>query len=307
MPPALIKKLFNQPYLLMPLTALFWAGNIIVGRYVAHHIPPITLTSLRWIGACLLILPFAWRHLRKDKKAISKHLPMLLLLSMIGFGLNNALSYWALQHTQAITALLIQSSNPLFFAFWAWLLLGVGITLPQTLGIMLSITGVLIILLRGNFTVLNEVSFNIGDLIFMLTLVFFGLYSVLMARRPPIHPLSLIAVTMGCGGLMLLPGVAWEMFNGQFLAADNTTIFTLIFVILFPSVLSYLFFNKSISLIGPNRVAPFLHLTPVFGSAMAILFLGEKLELFHLVGYALVLAGIFFAARQQKQPARQAG
>lgn len=99
MSPALIKKLFNQPYLLMPLTALFWAGNIIVGRYVAHHIPPITLTSLRWIGACLLILPFAWRHLQKDKKAIIKHLPMLLLLSMIGFGLNNALSYWALQHT----------------------------------------------------------------------------------------------------------------------------------------------------------------------------------------------------------------
>jgi drug/metabolite transporter (DMT)-like permease len=80
------------------------------------------------------------------------------------------------------------------------------------------------------------------------------------------------------------------------------TIATLIYVVIFPSALAYLFFNRGIALIGPNRAAPFLHLVPVFGSAMAILLLGEQLRLFHLVGYALVLTGVFIAARAPKAP-----
>ena len=73
---------------------------------------------------------------------------------------------------------------------------------------------------------------------------------------------------------------------------------TLAYVVIFPSTLAYLFFNRGLALIGPNRAAPFFHLVPVFGSAMAILLLGEQLRLFHLVGYALVLAGVVIASRQ---------
>jgi drug/metabolite transporter (DMT)-like permease len=97
---------------------------------------------------------------------------------------------------------------------------------------------------------------------------------------------------------MLLPFSIWEYSTGFTLKFDILTIATLIFVVIFPSTLAYLFFNRGIALIGPNRAAPFLHLVPVFGSAMAILPLGEQPRLFHLIGYMLVLAGIVIASRQ---------
>ena len=71
------------------------------------------------------------------------------------------------------------------------------------------------------------------------------------------------------------------------------------YVVSFPSILAYLFFNRGIQLVGPNRAAPFMHLIPVFGSAMAILLLGEKLQGFHMAGYVLVLIGIFIASRRR--------
>jgi drug/metabolite transporter (DMT)-like permease len=222
----------------------------------------------------------------------------MVVLSATGFAFNNALSYWALQYTQALNALLIQSSGPLFVALWSLLLFGVRLTRTQLAGVAVSLTGVLTIILRGDFSSLAGIQLNKGDLMFATGLLAFGLYSALMPRRPKTHQLSLIAFTMGCGALLLAPFSLWEYATGLTLKPDLLTIATLIYVVIFPSTLAYLFFNRGIALIGPNRAAPFLHLVPVFGSAMAILLLGEQLRLFHLVGYALVLAGVAVASRQ---------
>ena len=98
--------------------------------------------------------------------------------------------------------------------------------------------------------------------------------------------------------MLLLPFAIWEYSTGFTLKLDTVTIATVIYVVVFPSALAYLFFNRGIALIGPNRAAPFFHLMPVFGSVMAILLLGEQPRLFHLIGYGLVLAGIVIASRQ---------
>ncbi|MEA2864800.1 MAG: hypothetical protein QOC84_2756 [Bradyrhizobium sp.] len=293
-----VRWLNNQPYLLLTLTSLFWAGNIVLARHVAGHVPPMTLSCVRWIGSLLLLLPFAWPHLKADWPALRAHLPLMVVLSATGFAFNNALSYWALQYTQALNALLIQSSGPLFVALWSLLLFGVRLTRTQLAGVAVSLTGVLTIILRGDFSSLAGIQLNKGDLMFATGLLAFGLYSALMPRRPKTHQLSLIAFTMGCGALLLAPFSLWEYATGLTLKPDLLTIATLIYVVIFPSTLAYLFFNRGIALIGPNRAAPFLHLVPVFGSAMAILLLGEQLRLFHLVGYALVLAGVAVASRQ---------
>ena len=150
----------NQPYLLLSLTALFWAGNIVLARYVAGHVPPMTLSCVRWIGAFLMLLPFAWRHLLRDWPALRARLPLLVLLSATGFAINNALSYWALQYTQALNALLIQSSGPLFVAVWSLLLFGVRLTWAQLAGITTSLAGVLTILLHGDLGALASIQFN---------------------------------------------------------------------------------------------------------------------------------------------------
>ena len=293
-----VRWLTNQPYLLLSLTSLFWAGNIVLARYVAGHVPPMTLSCVRWIGAFLILLPFAWPHLVRDWPALRAHLPLLVALSATGFTINNALSYWALQYTQALNALLIQSSGPLFVALWSLVLFGVRLTPAQLAGIVTSLAGVLTIILRGDFDALASIQFNKGDVMFASAVLAFGLYSALMLRRPVTHQLSLICFTMGCGALLLLPFSIWEFAAGYTLEFDALTFATLTYVIIFPSTLAYMFFNRGIALIGPNRAAPFFHLVPVFGSAMAILLLGEQPRLFHLTGYLLVLVGVVIASRR---------
>ena len=293
-----VRWLNHQPYLLLSLAALFWAGNIVLARYVAGHVPPMTLSCIRWVGACLLLLPFAWPHLIKDWPVLRAHLPLLITLSATGFAFNNALSYWALQFTQAINALLIQSSGPLFVALWSLVLFGVRLTWAQASGIALSLLGVLTIILRGDFTALAAIRPNIGDIMFASALLSFGLYSALMPRRPVTHQLSLIWFTMACGALLLLPFSIWEFAAGVRLKFDAISIVTLVYVVIFPSTLAYLFFNRGIAMIGPNRAAPFFHLVPVFGSVMAILLLGEEPRLFHLTGYVMVFAGVVIASRK---------
>jgi drug/metabolite transporter (DMT)-like permease len=288
----------NQPYLLLSITALCWAGNAIVGRLAAGHIAPVTLAFLRWTLAFLLILPFAFRHLVRDWGAIRSRLGTMVLLSVTGVGAFTSLQYWSLEYTQALNTLLLQSAAPLFIAVWSLILLGIRLTLAEAAGIALSLAGVLVILLHGDLAALTEIAFNKGDLIFTAALVIFGLYSVLSLKRPEIHGLSMAGFTFACGAICLLPLVLWELAFRPIMAPDPTNLLTLLYVAVFPSTLAYLCFNRGVQLIGANRAAPVFHVVPVFGSAMALVFLGERPQLFHVGGFALVLSGIFVASRK---------
>jgi len=276
----------NQPYLLLCIATLGWAGNAVVGRLAAGHIPPVTLSFLRWSFAFLIILPFAWKHLKRDWGAIRGQLGLMILISFSGIAIFNMLQYWALEYTQALNTLLLQSALPLFVALWSLILLGVRLRLAQALGVSLSLIGVLVILLHGDFSALINISFNKGDIIFTVGLIFFGLYSVLSLKRPPIHGLSFGAFTFGCGSACQIPFLIWELISRPVMELNTA------------STMAYLCFNRSVQLIGANRASPFFHMVPVFGTIMSIIFLGERLQLFHVVGFALVLTGVFVASRK---------
>ncbi len=293
-------RLANQPYLLLSITALCWAGNAIVGRLAAGHIPPVTLSFLRWSLAFLLVLPFAWKHLIADWAAIRGRLGTMIVLSVTGIGAFNTLQYWALEHTQALNTLLLQSAAPLVVAIWSLVLLGVRLTLAQASGVLLSLCGVLVILLHGDLTTLSNIAFNKGDLIFTVALVIFALYSVLSLKRPNIHALSFVAFTFGAGAACLIPLLIWELFARPLMQFNTANLLTLAYVALFPSTLAYLCFNRGVQLIGANRAAPFFHVVPVFGTVMSIAFLGEHPQAFHFIGFALVLSGVFVASRKPK-------
>ena len=290
--------LANQPYLLLSITALCWAGNAIVGRLAAGHIPPVTLSFLRWSLAFLLILPMAWKHLRRDWPAIRASLGLMILLSITGIAAFNTLQYWSLEHTQALNTLLLQSAAPLFVAVWSLILLGVRLTPAQAIGVAVSLTGVLVILLHGDLTALSGIAFNEGDIIFTVALVIFGLYSVLTLKRPKIHGLSFVGFTFGCGAACLVPLLIVELLTRPVMQLNTANLLSMFYVAVFPSTVAYLCFNRGVQLIGANRAAPFFHVVPVFGSVMAIVFLGERPQLFHVVGFALVLTGVFVASRK---------
>jgi drug/metabolite transporter (DMT)-like permease len=293
----------NQPYLLLSITAACWAGNAVVGKLAAGHIAPVTLSFLRWFLAFVIVLPFAWTHLVRDWASIRSKIGLMILLSATGIGAFNTMQYWSLEHTTAINTLLLQPTAPLFVAMWSLALLGVRLTLAQAAGILLSLIGVLVIMTHGDLLSLKDIDFNRGDLIFVLALFIFGLYSVLMPRRPPMHSLSFLAFTFGCGAACLIPLLIRELATEPFMAINVPNLLTLTYVALFPSTIAYLCFNRGVQIIGPNRAAPFFHLVPVFGTIMSIVFLGERPQLFHFIGFALVLTGVFVASRRPVKPA----
>ncbi|MBB3772353.1 drug/metabolite transporter (DMT)-like permease [Angulomicrobium tetraedrale] len=291
----MFRRLLDAPYLMLTLAPLFWSGNIVLGRYVAGQVPPMALAWVRWVLAFLILLPFTWRHLRADWPVIRTHMGVLTLLSLSGITLYNTLYYWALQYSPALNGLLMTSTAPLLIAGWAFLLLGERLSLGQAGGIGLSLAGVLVILCRGDLGVLANIDFNIGDVLFLTAVLLYALYSALLARRPTMSRYGFLAFSLGWGGAMLTPAFIWERISGPPLHFDLLTLASFAYVAVFASVLAYLFFNRGVELVGPNRAAPFFHLMPVFGSALAILFLGETPHLYHAVGYALVLGGVVTA------------
>lgn len=293
--------LFGRPYLLLCFVGLFWAGNTVVGRSVAGHVPPVAMSFIRWSVGFLILLPFAWPHLRRDWPQIRAHLGLMTMLAVTGISAYNTMAYTGLQYTQALNGLLLQSIGPLFIAIWTFLLFGERLSVAQGVGITVSLLGVLTIISHGDPALLAGVQFNRGDLWLIAALLIFGFYSALTKRRPRIHAVSFLAFTMGWGAAWLIPVVALEMAQGYRLTPDIETVAALAYVSVFPSVIAYLFFNRAIELVGPNRTAPFMHLTPLFGSVLAIVLLGERLQFFHAAGYALILGGITIATRRWRR------
>jgi drug/metabolite transporter (DMT)-like permease len=292
--------LYNQPYLLVCITYMTWALNIVLGRHLAGHFPPVALSFLRWGFAFLIILPFAWPYLKRDWPVIRKYLPILTVLAITGTSAYNTMAYWGLQYTQAINALLVQSTGPMMIALWSFAMYGDRLTSRQVLGILISMTGVVVILCRGDVELLRSISFNRGDIWFFGALVVFAFYSALMKKRPAMHPLSFLAFSMGWGTFWLIPVFLWELGTGRSIPLDHTTFLALIYVALFPSIIAYICYNRAIELIGPNRVGALYPLIVAFGAAFAIVLLGERPQLFHLIGCVLVLGGAFIATRKAR-------
>ena len=293
----------NRPYLLLTLAVLFWAGNFIVGRAFHGEIPPIALAFWRWVGAALFVTLPAIKYVRLDLPVLRRHWPILLLLALSGVASFNSLVYSGLQYTQAINAFLLQSLMPVLIVLLSFLLFREKVRLRQICGVFVSLWGAVTIISRGDFNLLQSLSFNRGDLLVFVAVIGYAVYSVMLRKRPRVHALSLIFTTFWLGALMILPVYLWEALYVKPLQLALHTSLAIGYVALFPSILSYLCYNRGVELIGANRAGLFIHLMPVFGSIMAILFLGERFLWFHAIGIALIAVGILLAtfrvARQE--------
>lgn len=288
---------YANAFLLLSLVSLFWAGNQIVGRAVAGEVPPILLGCLRWVLATLFILPFAWRSLKSDWPVVRANLGFLAFLGIVGGGAINTLSYIGLNYTTATNALILNSSAPIFIVLFCYLIFGDRISRLQTVGIAVSIAGVLTVVLGGDFSALTSVSLNRGDLLVMLGMASWGVYTAFLRKRPPIAPLSFAATTFAAAALANMPLVAIEALVSY---PPRPSLFALLaigYAGIFPSVIAYMFYNRSVELIGGSRAGVYTHLVPVFGAVLAFVFLGETPGLYHAVGFALILAGIWLASR----------
>jgi drug/metabolite transporter (DMT)-like permease len=288
------------PYLLLTLAVLFWAGNFILGRAVRMEVPPVALAFWRWAVASLLVLGPALAPLKRDWHTIRRNGPILMLLAGTGVAAFNTLAYSGLQYTVAINAFLMQTLMPVFIVVFSFLLFRVRINRRQVAGVATCLAGAVVIIVRGNWQVVAALSLNPGDLLVLLAVLCYAAYSVLLRKRPPIHPLSFVAVTFVAGTVMLLPLYLWESVTIRSLELNRVTLFSIFYVAIFPSIISYLCYNRGVDAIGANRAGLFLYLMPVFGSVMAVGLLGEAFLWFHWVGMVLIAAGLVVSIRAMK-------
>ena len=294
---AVIAALWSRAYPLLTMTALFWAGNSIVGRAARELVPPAALAFWRWTIALALLLPLARPHLKRDWPALRAHWPIMVILGALGIGAFNTLLYTGLQTTTALNSMLIQSAQPALILMVGGLVMRDRTSARQIAGVLVSLVGVLIVIARGDPVLLLALRLNAGDAIIAFAVLLWALYSVLLRRRPPVHPLSFLAASIMVGLVVIAPVYTAEVASGRVVVPEAGSALAIAYVSIFPSFLAYLFFNRGVELIGSAATAQYMNVMPLMGAGLAMLFLGETLHLFHVAGLALVVAGIWIAGR----------
>lgn len=290
--------LMDNAYLLLILTTAFWSGNFVVGRGVHGSVPPIALAWCRWTIAFLIVLPFALPHLRRDWPALKANAGIMFLLGAFGIGCFNSFAYIGLNDTTALNGLVLQSSGPIFIALATFVFFGDRISGRQAIGILISLTGVLVIIARGDIEILMQLKLNKGDGWIFAAFVAWAIYTAFLRKRPDVHMLSFLAAIFLIGVAVNTPFLVIEHLAGARLQPTPGALLAILYVAIFPGIVAYIFYNRGVQLIGANRAAPFLNLVVLFGALLAIVLLGESLQLYHLAGMALILPGVSLAARK---------
>ncbi len=265
---------------------------------MATDIAPFAMTFLRWFFAILMLMPFAWRHVRREWPVVRRSWVPLLLLGLIGVGTHNALAYLGLNYTTATNGVILNSFIPVMIVAISWIFLGERLSRTQLAGVALSLAGVLAILSRGSLAALASLQLNVGDLLVIASMSMWSLYTVGLRWRPAgLHLFTFLFVLACIGDLAVLPLFIGEMMLGRVPVMSATNLAGLLFVSLFSSVLAYIFWNRGVEMVGASVAGLFVHLMPVFGVVLAWLFLGERLAGYHVLGIALILTGIFVTSR----------
>jgi drug/metabolite transporter (DMT)-like permease len=287
-----------QPYLLLALANLFWAGNWVLGRALRDAFGPITLNFWRWAIAAVVLLPFALSQLAGKGALLRRNAGLLAALVVTGVVLFQSLVYLGLRSTTAVNAVLLNCTLPLFMLLCSWVLERERATAGQVAGMLISFAGVAVILVRGELSDLVELRFHPGDAWILLAMPMWGIYSVLLKRWPRgLWGTGFLLVLALAGMPVLLLGAAVEMLAVAPTHLTPAALAGVLYVGLFASVGAFICWNRGVAAVGANAAGFSLPLLPAFGTVLAIAFLGEEIRPFHVVGIATILLGVFVATR----------
>ena len=282
-------------YIFLVLAVLFWSGNFITGRYISTSIEPMQLSFYRWFFVLVLLLPYIFINYKDLILGFKKDSLLLVVFGAFGIAGFNTFLYYGLQTTSATNALLINSSTPIFIILISSIIFRIAITKIQILGVLLSTLGVLYLILKGNINHILELNFTPGDLWILLAAFDWAIYSVLLKFKPKeLSSFSFLTITSFIGVIILYIAFILQGYSLEFSFLSNKEVlYSLIYIVIFPSILSFYFWNMATIEIGANKAGQSAHLMPIFGAILAYIFLGEVLEFYHIVGIVLIAIGIY--------------
>ena len=287
-------------YLLLVLATLFWSGNFIVGKFATlFEIPPMTLNVFRWISVWIILMPFTYIEIFKNLSYIKKNWFVISFMGVITISTFNSVVYVALNYTQVINAVLVLAAIPAATIVLSSLMKIEKTNFFQILGLILSIVGIGSIISNGDIQRIISLSFNKGDLLMLVCVLTWALYSTLLKKyKFKFSQFSLIQLMVSVGLLFLIPQYFYEQFIGLEVNFNKAFFLILFYVVIFPAIAAYYCWQKGIEIIGPNRASMFIQLMPLFSAIMAIIIFKEKFELYHFAGAAFIVSGIYLSNKK---------
>ncbi len=291
--------------LLLTIPPLMWAGNAIVGRMVTELVPPMTLNLLRWALAGLLLLPLAAWVLRPGS-GLWAHWRRLSLLGLLSVGAYNALQYLALKTSSPINVTLVAASMPIWMQLIGRLFFAAPVSRRQLLGALLSISGVLLVLSRGELQTLLQVRLVPGDVYILVAAICWAFYSWMLAR-PGAEPEALRTDWAAFLLAQIVYGLAWSALfaGGEWALTDARIVWgwplvaALVFVAVGPAVLAYRAWGIGVQRAGPTVASFFGNLTPLLTALMSAALLGELPQPYHGAAFVLIVCGIVVSSARR--------
>jgi drug/metabolite transporter (DMT)-like permease len=287
-------------YIFLILATLFWSGNFIVGKFATlFEIPPLTLNVFRWITVWIILIPFTYKEIYNNLTVIKKKWFVISFMGVITISTFNSVVYFALNYTQVINAVLVLAAIPAATIVFSSLMKIEKTNIFQLLGLFLSIVGIGSIISNGNIQKIISLSFNKGDLWMLVCVFTWALYSTLLKKNKfKFSQFTLIQLMVSVGVLFLIPQFFYEKSIGLEVNFNKAFFLILFYVVVFPAIAAYYFWQKGIEIIGPNRASMFIQLMPLFSAVMAIIIFNEKFELYHFAGATFIVLGIYLSNRK---------
>ncbi|GAA2012173.1 DMT family transporter [Brevibacterium samyangense] len=289
-------------YLFLVLANVFWAGNFVVGGLVAGKVDPLYLTMMRWVVATVPLFVIAVLVERPRWRSVLAEWPKLLGLSVLGLVGYGMFTYLALLHTTPVSASLLNAVCPALIAGVAVLIARERMRPVAVLGLALSLAGVVLVLVRFGGGALPSIGFGTGELLMVGAIVTWVTYTV-AGRFLSSPPIAATAVQSLIASVILVPA---GLLSGASAPVDAPTWWGVLFIALFPSVLSYLMWNIGVKGVGAARAGVFLNLLPFF-TALAGLFLGDVLTPMQMLGGVVIVLGVVLVSRKPKTAEAPAG
>ena len=294
-------KILTNPHFLLTLTSIFWAFNTVAGRAAVGEVSPLLIVSVRWFFVSIILSILCRNQLIETWSILNKKIKWLIFMGLFGFTGFNSAYYVAAHDTIAINLGLVQGTMPAFIIIIAWIWLKDKINFTQFLGVLITFIAVLIVVCSGNFNALIELELNSGDIVMIFACTLYAIYAVGLRKKPKISALPLLTFFAYIAFLGSLPGLIYETYSNQLILPGQKGFIILGVIIIFPSFLAQIFFMKGVEKIGPSRSGLYTNLVPVFSSLLAVFFLGEEFQFFHLLSLIMIFTGIYLFEYNQVQ------